>query len=166
MRRAWLLILIAPIYAAIMVWLFTAIVMALYIEQGDWRWLPKLLVSPGLWDLSDEFWRWYCLFPACVLVVTQAAFVVPLLRPRPLQRGRAKSLRLSLVMAGFVAAMLCSGLAWAILGAVQLLISLTGGPSDPENAIDIDSPWPILIGWFVVLVICWIFWSAIFFRFA
>jgi hypothetical protein len=154
-----------PLYVAAQCWLLTLVILMLGSgEVGD---VTVLMLRPSEWEFGAE-WLIICGIPVAVLVASQAAFLIPVLRRRPPSNGRAKSLRLSMVAAGLVGAALTCGLGLGLIGLAQLLVRhFNSSPSgDPVDAIQLDTPLPLIVGFFGVLIVSWVFWSLLLLSFS
>src|SRR5688572_5009055 len=129
MRRRWLLFAIVfSIYAAVMAWLQTFAALLLLAAPFDD--LLKKMFMPWEWELDEPMWWIFCGAPAAALCASQMFFVLPILRHRPLEHGRAKSLTFSMIAAGLLAAALTMGLVIGMLGLVQLICANSAGIKD------------------------------------
>lgn len=155
-----------PLYCAFIMWFLIFVVLMLVTDDANERLnVVRVMFSPGRWQLDQgEAWVVFGI-PGAALLATQAMFVMPLVSMRPLQAGRAGSLRLSMVGAGFVAAALTLGLALGLFGLMQLLVANWSGEADPSDA---DVPGQRLIGAMLiaVMVLSWLFWSIVLMAFA
>lgn len=164
--RRWLLLLVGlPLYAGVMAWLSTAIlfVVALAGERDEFLEALVLLVSPHRWELHEEEQLISIGVPTSILLATQAMFILPILKPRPLLYGQSKSLRLSLAMAAMVAAVLTCGLGFAAFGLIQLVRSWGPDEPDPADTIELPESWMYLAAPVTLFILSWIFWSAVMF---
>ncbi len=151
----WLAGLVA--YAAVLV-PFGSILVAFMIippwsDEGPLGWLE----ATGEMLTDDEWWAWA--LPACaVIAVSQFVFIMPLVRLRPPQGTRARSLTVSLVMGGLVAAALTVslGLALVELGAAVLNGDLGVNPWGNDEMMSEIWAGPGLL---VTLAGSWVFWA-------
>jgi hypothetical protein len=136
MRRRWIILaLLLPIYIAIIAEIgFVLCFTVLGSDDGDgvFGGVGELFVDHAeklSWPFTRPAGRASVLAPAAVLAVTQLVFLLPVLRPRILQRQQGKPLLWSVIAAGFVGAMLTTGLFFTIVEAS----SFVTGDRDPVD---------------------------------
>jgi hypothetical protein len=172
MRRRWLLqilllILLLPVYTAGMAWLYSFILfvlMAQPVTQQEYSELVAVLATPTEWPIDEPTWWAVFVIPSAVLAITQTLFLIPTWVIKQPRGGHARSLRVSLIMAGFVAMVLTYGLAAGALGLVQLIVSnIQGNSRDPADA---NLPELMSIAFVLLMAFSWIFFSALLIVFA
>lgn len=167
MRRRWLiLIAILPAYAALLAWVMTFCVLLLGVDEGKRSDVFWFMFSPSDWELDNEAILLAIGLPVIVLVITQVAFLLPVMRIRFPAGGKARSLRVSLVSAGFVAAMLTAGLAAGLYAFSQVLVSTASGRTDDPLDVQVLDDTVIALGLGITLIASWIVWSLVLMAFA
>ncbi len=154
--------IVFPLYAGLLAWLGTFLMFGLFFTQeGDWdeMWI---MFRPGDWELDELFWWWLC---GVVLCAAQLVFLLPVVARKPLEFGRAKSLKVSMVIAGFVAMALTLGLALAVAGLMQLIVASRLGLKHVEQP-DFPGEWWFGTGFLALIVVSWLVWSILLIRFA
>ena len=123
-------------------------------EEGTFGWLESSIEL-----LADDEWWAGALVGCAVISLTQFLFLLPVIRLRPPQGTRPRSLTASLVLGALVAALISTAL---VAGVVELVASLLHGNFS-------ESPWAtgddllgevwVLPGLLVTLVGSWVFWT-------
>jgi len=161
MRRSWrwLIFLIGlPIYTAVL-WAiaFSAIVLLNAPDDFLSTW-QDLLADPE--DIFTEPLAWiWSTGPVLLIAGTQALMVGPFVTFRPVRGPRAHCLVVSILVCALVASMLVLGLVFAILELFDVWeepLNMDEGPWGGELSLWLTLP---------VLLVSWVFWSLVFFRF-
>jgi hypothetical protein len=167
MRRRWLiLIAIVPAYMALLAWVMTLCVLLMIVDATDRSDVIEFMFSPGKWELNNPVILLGIGIPVTLLVITQIAFLLPVMRVRFPAGGRARSLRVSLVSAGFVAALLTAGLLAGVYTFSQILVSTANGrPGDPLDVEVLDEA-VVATALGITLIMSWVVWSLVLMAFA
>lgn len=165
-RRPWLFVIVLVFYTAFMMGLATLTVWCIFDPIEGLQHAVHMLQTPSDWSFDDPPWWIFCGVPALLIVVTQVLFLWPLrggiIRARP----DGKPLMKTIIVAGFVAAVMTLALLLGIAATVQLIWAMSTA-SDPA---DFD---PGETGMWIAIVICgaalvgsWILWTIVLKRFA
>jgi hypothetical protein len=166
MHRRWIIIVaILPGYVALLAWVMTfgGLLLA---DTKDWHDVCNFMFSPMQWEIGDTAFLLLVGIPASVLALSQVAFLVPLVRVRHPVGGKAKSLRLSLVAAGLVAALLTVGLLASFHAFSQVLVSTASGRFDDPLDVELLDADVIVGGLAIAVVFSWLLWSVALMGFA
>jgi hypothetical protein len=163
-RRVTLLLLLFPVYVAVMAWVNAAAILLLMTSSGeDFIQALDLLVTPSHWELDTPA-LWLLFFaPATVLAATQFMFILPLIRVRQPRGGHARSLRASLIAAALVAAVLTGGLGFGMVSATWLVLEAYIGANNLEW-IELSEEFVLAI--LATVPVSWVVWSWVLLRFA
>lgn len=134
-------------------------------ERGEHLEVIRVFLSPWEWELREPQMWLILATPAVIMAATQYIFLIPVLRMRPHQGGRAKSLMASMIAAGAVGAALAFGLYMGAFALAQHIISRRDGLRVPEDVDLFDAAVgvPLSIG---VVIVGWVIWSVALLVFA
>lgn len=160
-RRWAILAIVLPVYTCFIAWILVALVLLL--SDSDEL---GVMFSPRAWELDQLGDLWILIgVPTVVLVASQAMFLVPIIAGPPSRGALGHPLKVTLVAAGLVAAVLTVGLGYAAVGVIQLAgTSRTG--LKPEDVVEVNSDSGWLIGLLGVIVVSWLVWSLALIVFA
>jgi hypothetical protein len=164
MRRRGLVLTLGLLgYLAILAWCLTFAFGMLITDSGDRGEFVRLMFSPTEWEMSGGVWLGIGV-PAAVIAITQWVFILPVVSTRPPTRGRAHSLRGSMIVAGLMAGVLTFALGCGLIGLIQL-VGASAAVADPA---DVEPPgaWLAIVALFMVLAISWALWSLALLSFA
>lgn len=161
--RRWIVFALGfPLYVLALSYVSMAAAMIIIEPSEAFEGIIDVIVHFTPYDLVDPLddgWMWlYFTGPALLVAVTQGLFLLPIVR-RPTRGGR-KSLLLSFVMVGVVAAGLATGLFLAIACGLKLL--LTAGV---ESEFEFDGLWQWMAWIAAPLAASWIFWTCMIWSF-
>ncbi|HWB18939.1 MAG TPA: hypothetical protein VG711_01460, partial [Phycisphaerales bacterium] len=164
MWRRWVILpVFLMAYLAIMVWLGVFLVVLLFAVIEEPARNLRYMFMPGEWGIDVQGYA--ILFGiGAVFVGSQALFLMPVVRPRGLQKGRAGSLMASMVVAGVISLILTCALGLGILGFAQLISSWAQTNVRPEDAL---GEWwlPMSIAVCTIGLLSWILWTVLFISF-
>jgi hypothetical protein len=110
--------LVLPVYTVVLASIATVVITAL-IQQDwteyDWAGFPGEI---GDVLFTDEWWGTVA-FPTLVIVASQVVFLIPMVSRRPPRGERPRSLKVSLVLAGGVAAAITIALVMVVVEAIS-----------------------------------------------
>ena len=135
--------------------LLAFMIMPPWSDEGPSAWLE------GFMEMITEKDWWAWAVPSCaVIVVTQFAFVAPVVRLRPPQGTRPRSLTVSLVIGGLVSTLLSMALGLAL---IELAASFWVGDLsvNPWGNNDLLGQLWTGTGLLVMLIGSWVFWSML-----
>ncbi len=156
MSRRWVILAVGlPLYFAFMCGVATLAVWVIADPVEGWMDAADIILDPGDWDLTEGAWWFYCVVPALLLVVTQAAFLIPLVRVPPPKQAEGRPLVLTLLAAGLIAGVLTAALVYALIDIPTTLLEW----------FDPDGDWLSWSG-LILLPVSWAAWSALLFVFA
>src|SRR5690349_4316225 len=162
-RRPIMLLALLPVYALALS-LASLAMATIIIEPTDgWRACLQQIVHPDIFKLgellTDQLYWAYFGGPAILVTITQIAFLFPVCAGR-LARGRQpRSLLLSLITIGLVAAGLATGLFLAGAEALNLYLN--------DDSLNINDDWTTWLLWLgLPLTISWGIWTLLIGLFA
>lgn len=164
MRRRWAILLVMlPVYAFVLSLLSLAMATIIINPVNGWQECMRNIVHPSLSDLGDLLtdWIYWSYFggPAILVTVTQAAFLFPVCGRRLTRGMQMRSLLLSLVMIGLVAAGLATGLFLAGAEALNLYWH--------DDTLNVNNTWTTWMLWLALpLGMSWGLWSLLIGLFA
>lgn len=165
-RRWWFLMLFLPLYTGVMMWVASLIFQMLGRPIDEWDNMMEDMVQPREWlDALTEEWWWLLIgIPALILTVSQTLFLLPICSRGLRRTEHGTSLRVSVAMAGVVAAALTLGFGFAAWNLLHLLQFQLGSAPVLDFELELrDHHWWVVMG---IVAVSWVIWSVILLAFA